>query len=113
MRGLGPTLGGIALSAALSAAPAAAIEAEGMNLLCRSSQCELVCYMGGLRNQDVVLRRDLVLSARVHMVSDTSSVLEYQTAADSRWRPGSILLSGGSVCTLDGMTPPSERSALR
>lgn len=106
-------LGGFSAFAGLFSAPVSAVEPGGMDLLCRSAQCELVCYMGGLRNQDVVLRRDLVLSARIHTVSAMSSVLEYQTAADSRWRPGSIVLSGGAVCTLDGMTPPTERAAMR
>jgi|GEM_PF-2258952 len=106
-------LSGSAVFAGLFSASVAAVETGGMDLLCRSAQCELVCYMGGLRNQDVVLRRDLVLSARIHTISASASVLEYQTAADSRWRPGSTVLAGGAVCTLDGMTPPTERAAMR
>lgn len=112
MRRLIATASGAAM-AGLLLGPSWAEDAESVDLLCRSAQCELVCYMGGLRNQDVVLRRDMVLSARILGISATSSVLEYQTSADSRWRPGSIVLSGGVVCTLDGMTPPMERAALR
>ncbi len=106
-------MGGGAVVAGLFATPVWAQTADPMDLLCRNAECELVCYMGGLRNQDVVLRREMVLTARLHRVSSTSMVLEYQTSSESRWRPGSIVLSGGAVCTLDGMTPPVERAALR